>query len=640
MDIVQYLHGLVSKNLGLFDDDIDADLLKQYYALSLALLAGQKTDITNPASQNLTALWGEQTPNLVRRLARSFHVDERHTLRLIHHATAPMLVEILGACGDGEPSEFILSHIKNSVGHLPAWSGRFIPSSLSDVLQHTKEDNPQNVSDTTIRLDIDEPTLVNLNDDDESLLQKPNANPQKPLLIGLGVGAIVLGLLTCGFYVYKHKFQTHEPSLTATTKPAQTPPRISITTGENGTLYACRAEIGNSDLHTMLLGILQKNFGQVNCVMDIDNTFGSSLVGLERLESIIAMIKSEAYTSIEIIGNQIIINSPQAEVVTRMVKDISLLAPQFTVSAAAPLNKDNLIKNSITNSQHALDSLITPLDAYGLSRAMSIQVIDFNKEKQLPAQNQALLTTYAKVLSENPNIKLMVVAHTDGTNSDRKANITLSQQQAETVKDFLLQNGVSDGQLTAKGVGDIYPIADNATELGQFKNRRIEFLVYDDAILSAMNADIAHATQIQTPAQMVQTAPYVPSEQMGYVDTNAQVQQAAIVSDPNMVQGMPQPMTTPNTYPATVQQPIYPQNQPTVASPAYAQPTYTPPAYVPPSPEVQNPANTGQINISNSRGQSISSTPSGAGISKEIQELSETTIHSEGKKGQSAEYRP
>ena len=179
MDIVQYLHGLVSKNLGLFDDDIDADLLKQYYALSLALLAGQKTDITNPVSQNLTALWGEQTPNLVRRLARSFHVDERHTLRLIHHATAPMLVEILGACGDGEPSEFILSHIKNSVGHLPAWSGQFIPSSLSDVLQHTKEDNPQNVSDTTIRLDIDEPTLVNLNDDDESLLQKPNANPQK-----------------------------------------------------------------------------------------------------------------------------------------------------------------------------------------------------------------------------------------------------------------------------------------------------------------------------------------------------------------------------------------------------------------------------------------------------------------------------
>ena len=99
-------------------------------------------------------------------------------------------------------------------------------------------------------------------------------------------------------------------------------------------------------------------------------------------------------------------------------------------------------------------------------------------------------------------------------------------------------------------------------------------------------------------------------------------------------------MTTPNAYPATVQQPIYPQNQPTVTSPAYAQPTYTPPTYVPPSPEAQNPTNTGQINISNSRGQSISSTPSGTGISKEIQELSETTIHSESKKGQSAEYRP
>lgn len=632
MDIVQYLHGLVSKNLGLFDDDNDANLLKQYYALSLALLAGKTIDIQNPNTHNLTALWGEQTPQLVRRLARSFHVDERHTLRLIHHATPPMLVEVLGACGNEDPYQFILYHLKNSTGHLPAWSAQFIPTSLVNVLQQTKTDASENDPNTIVRLDIDEPALVSLDGDDKELQQKPTAHSKKPLFIGLGVGIILLGLTASSVYLYKNKQAAQAPTQTAATKPAQTPPRISITTGENGTLYACRAEIGNSDLHTKLLGILQKNFGQVNCVMDIDNTFGSSLVGLERLESIIAMIKSEAYTNIEIIGNQIIINSPKAEVVARMVKDISLLAPQFKVSAALPLNKDTLVKNSLTNSQNALDALILPLDAYGLSRAMSIQVIDFNQEKQLPAQNQALLTTYAKILSENPNIKLMVVAHTDGTNSDRKANITLSQQQADVVREFLVQNGANDGQLVAKGVGDIYPIADNVTELGQFKNRRVEFLVYDDAILSAMDADIAHATQIQAPTQMVQTAPYIPSDQTGYNDINT-AQQATIIQDPNMVQGMPQPMTTPDAYPS---QPAYPQNQPAVIS----QPTYAQPTYTPPSPETQPNNNTGQISISNSRGQSIQNMPESTGISKEIQELSETTIHSESKKGQSGEYRP
>jgi OOP family OmpA-OmpF porin len=43
------------------------------------------------------------------------------------------------------------------------------------------------------------------------------------------------------------------------------------------------------------------------------------------------------------------------------------------------------------------------------------------------------------------------------------------------VKSYLVQQGVSDAQLTAKGYGDSHPIASNDTDEGRFRNRRIEF---------------------------------------------------------------------------------------------------------------------------------------------------------------------
>jgi outer membrane protein OmpA-like peptidoglycan-associated protein len=50
----------------------------------------------------------------------------------------------------------------------------------------------------------------------------------------------------------------------------------------------------------------------------------------------------------------------------------------------------------------------------------------------------------------------------------------LSQQRAEAVRNFLISRGVAADRLTAKGYGESQPVADNATEEGRFKNRRVE----------------------------------------------------------------------------------------------------------------------------------------------------------------------
>lgn len=71
------------------------------------------------------------------------------------------------------------------------------------------------------------------------------------------------------------------------------------------------------------------------------------------------------------------------------------------------------------------------------------------------------------------NVNIEVAGHTDSMGSDAY-NMKLSQRRAEAVRNFLISRGVAADRLTAKGYGESQPVADNATEEGRFKNRRVE----------------------------------------------------------------------------------------------------------------------------------------------------------------------
>ncbi len=88
----------------------------------------------------------------------------------------------------------------------------------------------------------------------------------------------------------------------------------------------------------------------------------------------------------------------------------------------------------------------------------------------------SLLNEVAQILVDNPNIKIQVDGHTDSVGSDT-FNFKLSEARAASVMKYLISRGVPPERLTSKGFGESLPIADNSTEMGRAKNRRVEFTI-------------------------------------------------------------------------------------------------------------------------------------------------------------------
>jgi outer membrane protein OmpA-like peptidoglycan-associated protein len=99
---------------------------------------------------------------------------------------------------------------------------------------------------------------------------------------------------------------------------------------------------------------------------------------------------------------------------------------------------------------------------------------DFDKST-LRQDDMGSLDNDVATLKSWGDVDIEVAGHTDSMGSDAY-NMNLSQQRAEAVRNFLISKGVAANRLTAKGYGESQPVADNATEEGRFKNRRVELI--------------------------------------------------------------------------------------------------------------------------------------------------------------------
>jgi len=117
---------------------------------------------------------------------------------------------------------------------------------------------------------------------------------------------------------------------------------------------------------------------------------------------------------------------------------------------------------------------------------LSAKAIDISEQvqfetgtAQLRPESDAILSQVAKVLTEHPELELVEVqGHTDDTGT-AELNRTLAHDRAAAVVQWLVGHGIAASRLSGKGYGQARPIADNTTEEGRAKNRRVEFVILE-----------------------------------------------------------------------------------------------------------------------------------------------------------------
>jgi OmpA-OmpF porin, OOP family len=122
-----------------------------------------------------------------------------------------------------------------------------------------------------------------------------------------------------------------------------------------------------------------------------------------------------------------------------------------------------------TSKEFAVDSNGCPITA-------TLKVIFEHGRFQISVETKSAIKEFAEFLKENKKYDVIIYGYTDNTNRslDKNKNKILSQNRAIAIKEALSDYGISGTRLTAIGRGEENPIADNATEEGRAKNRRIE----------------------------------------------------------------------------------------------------------------------------------------------------------------------
>jgi len=95
-------------------------------------------------------------------------------------------------------------------------------------------------------------------------------------------------------------------------------------------------------------------------------------------------------------------------------------------------------------------------------------------------QLRAVLDPFATSLQGDPAAQITIVGHTDSTGSDALNN-KLSIERADSVRDYIVTRGVAAGRVSTAGRGDREPIADNNSDAGRAKNRRVEIFLREPA---------------------------------------------------------------------------------------------------------------------------------------------------------------
>lgn len=136
----------------------------------------------------------------------------------------------------------------------------------------------------------------------------------------------------------------------------------------------------------------------------------------------------------------------------------------------------DMASNANSKVAAALGALKTGSDPKDLVGILNQSIINFpNGGSEVPADANSLLqNAAARIKDIKPGTVLEIAGYTDNA-GDPTANVALSQQRADAVRNVLIHAGVDPSMLVAKGYGSANPVARNDQTEGRYRNRRIEY---------------------------------------------------------------------------------------------------------------------------------------------------------------------
>jgi len=144
-----------------------------------------------------------------------------------------------------------------------------------------------------------------------------------------------------------------------------------------------------------------------------------------------------------------------------------------------------------------------PVDGIGcgLAQVITLTGVNFEFDKaSITPDSRKILEDVAQKVKHFNSVPMELEGHTDSKGSDAY-NDKLSQMRAESVRNFLIEQGVSGDQLTAKGMGETHPVADNGTDAGRALNRRVELHIAGQEAPPSVPVDASGApTDAAAPA--------------------------------------------------------------------------------------------------------------------------------------------
>ncbi len=191
----------------------------------------------------------------------------------------------------------------------------------------------------------------------------------------------------------------------------------------------------------------------------------------QRLQS---MIRAEEVDRLRAAGEQ----SAQAAQAAQAQADQAqkLIAAQAKATELAH-KEARLAEAANADLRRRLNNLTATRGAEGMQMTLDDIAFAPGRATLRPAAKASLGKLIAFV-NRDPSKPIRIEGHTDSSGNTH-ANLTLSQRRADAVRDALVAAGVAANRITAVGMGESQPVADNGTEAGRARNRRVDVILQD-----------------------------------------------------------------------------------------------------------------------------------------------------------------